>query len=304
MSTLIPQAIDFLKSFAEQTVRGLHFLGAMLGITYNTEADVTADLDALNKANSESQTAKAALKAAQAALDAKSEEAAVFITVVRDVLKPKLGNRYSVAWDQVGFFNRTLAVPRPVAKRQGLLKSIELYLTANPAAEIVDVATHTMAADLYQALSACVDTVAKAQSDQRSKTAARDAASAALDKRLRSLRRELKETLSDNDPRWVEFGFNIPADRSVPAMPEGLTAIAGAVGTAMLSWAHSIGAARYRVFAQKVGVDADFVYVATVGDLSKVIAGLPSGAHVKFRVTAANEAGESLPSEPVELVVP
>lgn len=304
MQTIIPMAIVLLKAFAETAVRGLHSLGAMLGITHNDAVAVQGDLDALVKADADSQTAKANLKAAQAAHDEQAEKAAVFLAVNRELLKPALGSRYSVLWNQAGFNNATLAVPRDPGARLAMVKSLEVFYETNPALETVGVATQVIAGALYESLAASIDALNAARVAQRDKKAARDAAMAAVAERLRALRRELKQFLGRNDSRWLEFGFAIPGSNTVPEPPNGLTATAGAVGSAVLNWARTISATRYRVFAQVVGVDADFVHVDTVTDLSKVITGLTPGAHVKFYVTAANSAGEGLPSETVELVVP
>jgi hypothetical protein len=46
------------------------------------------------------------------------------------------------------------------------------------------------------------------------------------------------------------------------------------------------------------------VAVVTVTDSDATLTGLPSGATVQVRVTAANEAGESQPSAVVQIVVP
>jgi hypothetical protein len=63
-------------------------------------------------------------------------------------------------------------------------------------------------------------------------------------------------------------------------------------------------AERFNIWQQVVGVDAEPVKVETVTEILKGLSGLPTGAHVKFYLTAVNAAGESVPSEIVEVTVP
>ena len=69
--------------------------------------------------------------------------------------------------------------------------------------------------------------------------------------------------------------------------------------------AHHAGedAEHYRVWKQVVGVDADFVAAGSPTDSDFTLTGLPSGATVKVRVTAVNDAGESQPSVTKQIVV-
>ena len=76
-----------------------------------------------------------------------------------------------------------------------------------------------------------------------------------------------------------------------------------APGTLLADWADARRATRYRVWIQVLTVDADFRAVATVTDSDATLTGLPSGKTVKVRITAANDAGESLPGTEVQAVV-
>jgi hypothetical protein len=304
MKNIIPKAFDALLSFAEKAADGLHSLGVALGIMHNTETIVRADLTTARTSNNAYQAAKSTRLAATNAQDTADKNAIAFITAARDVLKQTLGSRYSQAWNEVGYISGSLAVPATVDGRLALVKSIELYLTAHPAHEIVPLITHQKAATVYDALNDAISALNTAWSDQREKKNARDAAAVALQERLRNLSRELMQFLSDTDPRWLEFGFNVPADDETPDVPEDLVVLPGSSGHLVAHWPASARADRYRLFKQVVNVDQDFVYVDTITDTSKDMNTFTPGAHVKVRVTAVNEAGESLPSDPVEQVVP
>jgi hypothetical protein len=134
-------------------------------------------------------------------------------------------------------------------------------------------------------------------------SSARDGAEAALRRRLRGLIDELTQLLPADDPRWFAFGLNPPAAPDTPDAPTGLTLTAGEGGSVLVDWADAPRAARYRVFKQVVGTDADFVYALTVMDSDATLNGFPHGATVRERVTAANDGGESQPSDVGEIVV-
>ena len=122
--------------------------------------------------------------------------------------------------------------------------------------------------------------------------------------RMRGLIAELGQLLDDNDARWEAFGLNAPGTSEKPDPPEALVVTPGNAGTLLVDWADARRAARYRVFQQVLGTDADFVPAGTVTDSDATLTGLPTGRTVNVRVTAANEAGESQPSAEAQIVVP
>jgi hypothetical protein len=304
MKRNLSRAFGGITSVAAISLDGLHLLGPTLNVTFNTELVVGGDLDAMLKANNEYQAAKTARLTASDALSAADKQASSFIMVGRDLLKPKLGTRYSQAWNEVGFVNNTLSVPESVALRLALVKSMELYFSAHPEMEQVGTVTHVIAGELYDSLKAAVTAANVARTTMREKKKARDNAAKILSKRMRKLIGELKQVLDDDDDRWLEFGFNVPSDLSVPEAPEDLAVVPGIPGHLMASWGKPTGATRFRIFRQIVGVDAEPVHLETTTETSIDLGGMTAGAHVKLYVTAANAAGEGMPSETTEIVVP
>ena len=303
MTQNIPKALDILIVFVAKMVRGLHLFGAALGVTHNPETAAQADLDAAIKAKDEGEAEQAARKAATAARDAIDQAIIRFLGVARELFKAKLGTRYSIEWKQAGFPNK-LALSRSMSGRVAQVSSIKLYLEAHPELEVPAVLTATIAGDLQAAAVTAMSELSIALTTQRQKTAERNAAAAQLLKRARALCHELKLLLPANDPRWLEFGFNVPGDLSVPSAPEGLVVTTGAAGEAALSWDHTVHTDRFHIYQQVVGVDTEPVKIETVTETSAELSGLTSGAHVKFYLTAVNAAGESVPSQTVEVVVP
>ena len=303
MKNPIPSALDDLFAFAEKAADGLHALQSSLGVMHNTETLTRADLDAARSANNSYQAAKTARLAAYDAQNTADENATAFILAARDSLKATLGQKYSQAWNEVGFIG-SLAVPETLSSRVSLVKSLELYFAAHPAQQIASRnITDERAQTLHSALSTAISAVNAAWADQRDTKSARDTAALTLQNRLRKLYRELQQFLSDTDPRWLEFGFNVPADSELPDAPEDLLVAPSVSGHLLARWSAAPRALRYHVFKQVVGADSGFVYAATVNDPSADMNTFTPGTHVKVRVAAVNEAGESQPSDAAEAVV-
>lgn len=80
--------------------------------------------------------------------------------------------------------------------------------------------------------------------------------------------------------------------------------VGGGEGHLLASWESAPLAQRYHIYRKIVGVDADFVLAKTVTETEADVNSFTPGQLVRVRVTAANDAGESLPSEMVEQTVP
>ena len=78
---------------------------------------------------------------------------------------------------------------------------------------------------------------------------------------------------------------------------------AGVPGAVHAAWSPARRANRYRIYKKEAG-DAEFQATATTTGLEATISGLKPGAAVEIQVAAANDAGESLPSDPAQIVVP
>ena len=117
---------------------------------------------------------------------------------------------------------------------------------------------------------------------------------------MRGLITELATLLKPDDSRWHSFGLNAPADPSTPEAPEVPLATPGASGSGalMLDWHTARRAERYRIWLKKPG-EPDFLPVLTVHDHECAVTGLPLGVPLALRLTAANDAGESVPGPEV-----
>ncbi len=304
MKNPIPRRVNELFPLADKAADGLAIHEAAIGIMHNTEALLRADLATARTANNLYQTAKAARAAVTDSQTTADANAVKFITAARDVLKPRLGTRWSPAWNAAGFINHTLEVPPTLAQRMERLKSLESYFTAHAGHEVAALGvTAAQATALHDAFSTGVSDTNAAKSEQVAKREARDAAIEALQKRLRGLIGELEQLIGPDDERWLDFGFNIPGADQTPEPPTGLTVRGGASGHLVADWEGGARATHYRVYKQVAGSE-EFVLAATVNDSDADLNTFTSGSLVKVRVTAVNGSGESLPSETVEQTVP
>ena len=121
---------------------------------------------------------------------------------------------------------------------------------------------------------------------------------------MRGLITELSLKLSPTDPRWKAFGLNIPGYPAVPDQVLNLVVTPGVVGSLMLNWDASARMTRCLVEMLDSTPGAEWTLITTVAETSVTLRDLTPGANVLLRVTAANDGGEGVPSEPVQAKVP
>jgi hypothetical protein len=149
--------------------------------------------------------------------------------------------------------------------------------------------------------TAAVQGVTNCRQDARTKRDARDGAEAALEKKLRCLWTELESVLSPTDPRWLRFIDRIPGDLRVPEKVENVTASAQTGGIIVLDWPDAARAARYKIFKQVLGVDAQPVLAATVEDSDGQINSVPEGVTVRLQIVPTNGVGDGPASDMIQL---
>ncbi len=302
-SNELPRQIDQLLTLAEDMEDGLTSYAAAIGILQNTAATMAAARSQLMTAHNDYHTSRAAKKPLVTAQSVADSNAKAFIATARGILTNYLGAGWSQAWEAAGFLNGTLAVPPTVEERQAQLPTLAFYFTNNPAQEAPPLVTAARATLLETALSDARAAVNVASAAIGMKILIRDGDEGALRNRMRGLIAEVGQLISDSDPRWYGFGLNAPADPNTPGIRDGLVLTPGTAGVIYTEWADSRRANRYRVWKKVTGVDNSFIALATVTDSDATLTGLPSGATVQIQVTAANDAGESLPGTPGSVVV-
>jgi len=287
---------------AERPIAGLQALETALDLHHTTAAvyqPVFLDAKAKHQAFNTARYGKAN---AYATLFTRREAADVFLQNVRNYLTGFLGASWSAQWAPLGFLTGSLALPDTDAGRCAMLQNVAAYFTDHPThANAAVNFTAAQATALCTPLVAALSGVEACRQDVRTKRDARDAAVEVLNKRISDLRRELEIVLEPTDPRWLQFFDRIPGDPRVPERVEELVATAQSGGVIALDWEDVARAARYQVFKQVVGTDADFVLAETVIASEAEVDDLPAGATVKLRVVPLNSAGEGPSSEVVQL---
>lgn len=300
----IPEALSQLHALAEDMADGLHDHEVAVGIKQNLEAAFRPELEGSKAAEADYAAAKGVKDTLSASLRVADSNARAFIKASRAVLAQKLGELWSAAWEPTGFPNQSTGVPATQDERLTLCGALKAYFTANAANEVAAMGVTAANADAkFTALSDARNAYNNGASDATNKKQLRDVAVTVLKARMRGLTNELGQLLEDDSPLWDAFGLNAPGAASTPETPEALVVTPGAAGTLLVDWADARRATRYRVWVQVLTVDNEFRALATVTDSDATVNTLPSGKTVKVRVTAANDAGESLPSAVVEAVV-
>lgn len=276
----IPDPLDLKFALAEEMADGLGLHQTDIGIGQNTEVRMRAELLAARAANTEYDNAGDGKRTAVNTQTTADSAGRGFILKSVGVLKNYLGTTWSEVWEPAGFRSGSLAVPSVMAARQTLLADLRDYLAAHPAEEVAALeVTSARAATLFTALSDSRSTVNNAIANRAAKKALRTTAITALNRRMRGLIDELGQLLQDDDPRWPAFGLVSPAASEIPNAPDNVIAIPGTdPGDVITDWDDVPRATRYRVFKQVVGIDANFIPVATVFDSDATLTGLPTGA--------------------------
>src|SRR5688572_4870447 len=126
MKNTLPSRFKRLFSVAGDWIKGCVLYQAILNIAHFNEAAITTARAAAKAKDDAYQAAKGPKAAAVDAHEGKIIEARTLITICRDVLKPRLGKRWSPAWAVTGFIT-SLAVPKSSADLLPLLESLETY---------------------------------------------------------------------------------------------------------------------------------------------------------------------------------
>jgi hypothetical protein len=139
----------------------------------------------------------------------------------------------------------------------------------------------------------------------RQKRETKDAALVALKTRLRGLMDELKQLIGRQDPRWRDFGFNVPAEPATPAAPQRVTAQALPPGQLLVTCDPVPFADHYRVWTQGADSQLPPALASSSQEPMFLLKDLPAGEQLKLFVSAVNSAGTEGPmSEGVSAQAP
>ena len=276
-------------------------LGAILGLHHNTNDKILADLTDLIMAVGGYEQAKTDLYDRRTALKASALTARTHLRKGRDVLKPIFGYTYSDLWTQLGY-NDTLKITDDPDDQRSKLQSLKTYYAAHPTFEIPALeltATATLA--LLESLTAAQNAVFAGEGAVEAAMNVRDEKAENMRSRISGLIGELSDLMDPLDPRWLNFGLNMPGADETPDQVTGVKVTLIGPTAAAVKWEASARAQYYRVYTKVHGVEGDPVPVGSPGDLDFTIENLPPNATIDVIVRAVNSGGESPVSEVISV---
>ena len=302
---ILPKTLPPLFHLAEAIAAGLDAHQDVRGIKQNRSEAVRADLATARGADGRFAEARSVRSRLIRAAAESQEAAKLFLATARDVLKRRLGARWTPAWHEAGFVTGSLMVARRPEARMGHVHEFGSYFAAHPehalpALELT--AAHALA--LHERLSDARSAVHAHRTALVNERHARDQAVARLRLRLRGTIDELAQLLDAHDPCWRAFALQPPGAAQTPPTPTQLALTAGPRGSGQLHlrWAGARRAARYRVWRQ-LPDDPTPLPVATVHDAHALLEAQPLGPLIKIVISALNDGGESPASPAQEITI-
>lgn len=278
---------------------GAEAIGDDVPLLINTALLIGTDVAAAKSAQLTYKTTRAGLAGISATLKTQRELAYDFCFKARDLLRVYCGRDWCEAWLATGFEDG-LAVPRTYEGLREVLEALDNYFTLNPTHQNAAVGiTAALANSQLVTFRAAYEAVNTRWALIETKKQARNTAVTALRKRLSGLCKELSQRFGDLDPRWIEFGFNMPGAATTPEVPEDVVVTALPGAQLQVTCAPSPNATRYRFYYQRPIVDPAPIFAGGAEDPIFVIPGLTAGQVYQIYVGASNEGAESLLSAPV-----
>jgi hypothetical protein len=215
------------------------------------------------------------------------------------VLQGIHGRKANADWVAAGFAPGTTAVPRSHDARLVLLQTMRAYLAAHaayqtdlPRKDLPPLPIRPAAAlALSEQMTAAQALIAAREGEQELCKNARDLDLDALYTEVSETIAEIDGQLEDDDPRYLQFGLNIPANPSLPEAVASLTATSAGPEKELLEWPYAARVEFFRLWVKREGVDEDFVKVADPRDLAYTLKNLPAGTVYAAYVEAVNAAG-------------
>jgi len=303
-SNKLPANLDELITLAEDAADGAHQLETTIGLQQNKEAGIRADLADLTTQKNTFDAAVSDRVPLVTAQTVARSNARAFLTLARDVFKTFLGSKPSAAWEAAGWPNDSIAVPATSDRLLPLLKSVQLYLTANPPRENATLnLTAARAAVLHTALSDARSNVNLQDDTVAQRKTGRDVSEDKLRKRLRGLIDELTQLLTPMDSRWLSFGLKRPGAPDSPDAVANTRASALGGGKVRVQGDPTPRAEYYQVWIQVIGVDTDFRLADSPAEPDKILEGLTVGATMNLKLRAVNETGPGPFGSEVQVMV-
>ena len=285
---------------------GLVLYAADLGIKQITADDFQTDLAAFIDADNQYNLARSATQSVSDAHQTQLDGLSGFLQKTRNVLAAAFGPRWSTIWAQAGFIDNSTQVPGRNQERIGLALSLAGFFGAHPNYEVASMGVTKQQAEFWRGnVLTAQQAYAAAQVTQKQKNDARDTAYETLASDMRTVIKTLSELLDPMDPRWLQFGLNMPGANVTPSQPINVAAVWHPPTSEIIVTCDAVAlATRYRARTLRVGIESDYT-LAGSGPLPQLApTGYLPGQRVEITMQAVNGAAQSVPSVPVQIVVP
>ena len=284
---------------------GVVAIGPAVPVTMVNAAQIQTVLDAFIAADGAFNAARSARQAASDTYQAACGAIYDWLLAVRKVLAVQFGDRWSTQWAQAGFTNSTTAIPARVEDRIALVLALVNFFLANPSYEAASLeVTAAEGTTLRNAALSAQQVLATAAVSLKTLG---DSWTTAYDKLTTVMRRLIKNLdgmLKADDPRWEQFGLNMPAAPTAPGQPVNLTAHTDDTGAIVVQCDAVPLATRYRWRMMRVGVEKDYQLAASSPVPIGTIAGVEPGQLVQIIVQAVNGSQQGVASEPLNFRMP
>lgn len=299
----LPASYPGLVLLTQRCLNGATTHGAGIPLILNTAARITTDRAAMLTAQAVYQAGCGTSPAIGGALKTARTAAYNFGRVARNVLETYLGTKHTEAWRPTGFIT-DLEVPRKESGLVALLTALRTYFSAhssqeNAALNVTALQAETLLSNLTTARLNFDALKGGCRTDRND----RDGKVRAMRRRISGLIHELDQEISPLDPRWLDFGLNLPGAASVPKAPQNVAATPTMPGQLQVSCDASVNATGYRFYYQRPILDPEPIQAGSASDPLFIIMALTPGQSYLIYASATNAGGESELSEPVTAVV-
>ncbi len=284
---------------------GIVKLGSVIPVTMVTAAQLQAALDAFIAADATFNAARSTRLAVSEVFQGEMEAVYSWLLGVSNMLACRFGTRWSAAWAQAGFINGSTGIPGRMEERLGLLLSLVKFFTANPGFEVPTMnQTAAFGTTLQTAVLGKQQVLTTAEVALETAGDVWATVEGTLVGVMRGLIKNLEGKLSKDDPRWLEFGLNLPGAKVTPGQPLNVSAHLDETGALVAQCDPLALAERFRWRMRIVGVEAEFALVASTTEPMAAIGGVAAGVTVELIVQGVNGKSQGVASAPVFFTMP
>ncbi len=305
MQNKLPTSVGLVLNLLLKMYAGVVLIGAAVGVTMVSAAQLLAGKTALKNADDIYETARTGLTNAYAVYTPALEAFTSWLGVARSVLAGRLGQRWSALWAEAGWINNTTSIPTTVEGKIALGNKLVTFFTNHPEYQVADMQlTADVASDLTESVTAAQKAVATAKTTMKDAENVLKPAMVVAQDLMSTLLANLKKKLGPNDGRWLTFGLNMPGTSATPGKVQGVSVSMDETGAIMVRWDEEALATRYRGRMMILGIDTKYRLVFSGVELMGQIADIEPGVTVQIIVQAVNDNSQGVASEPVIFTVP